>query len=114
MKLGQEVYIIREKSTKQTCKCCEGEKTNEVDGIKWLCPQCEGKGGHYRPSLIIEKGNIVRLMTLEFYNDTDMEEIDNIQPANEIRILTDDGRVIESFLCICENEKEAKEQLKTI
>lgn len=42
--IGQEVYVIRKVKTKIPCSTCNGERHKIIDGHKFYCSKCNGKG----------------------------------------------------------------------
>lgn len=41
---GDTVWIVLEDPPIQKCKICEGERTVEIGGKVYTCPECHGKG----------------------------------------------------------------------
>ena len=42
--IGQEVYVIRKFTMKETCPACKGEGRKIIDGNAFTCNRCYGSG----------------------------------------------------------------------
>lgn len=42
--IGQEVYVIQKVRVKKPCSACNGEGHKIIDGNKYYCSRCDGKG----------------------------------------------------------------------
>lgn len=94
MKLGQQVYIIVDKTTKKECTYCNGEPKDEKG---FVCPECKGEGKKSVYSKHVERGVIVQLAHTQWY---DLDNEDKIIKKKEekflfqyYKVLMDGGKI---------------------